>query len=140
MCDIFSYSVLGLKRKICLFGIANRLTCFGATQKNFFGPFWNVFFLLLLAHLSRRLTGELIGYTWIRRPSVVVRPSTFSNIFSSETAWPKKSQILCGASLGRGNESLYKWSRSHDQDGRHAHIWQKSSPEPAGRFSRKLGM
>ena len=25
--------------------------------------------------------------------------------------------------LGRGNESLYKWSRSHDQDGRHAHIW-----------------
>ena len=34
-----------------------------------------------------------------------------------------QSQILCGASLGRGNESLYKWSRSHDQDGRHAHIW-----------------
>ena len=26
---------------------------------------------------------------------------------------------LCGPSLGRGNESLYKWSRSHDQlDGR----------------------
>ena len=23
-----------------------------------------------LAHLSRRLTGELIGYPWIRRPSV----------------------------------------------------------------------
>ena len=43
-----------------------------------------------LAHLSRRLTGELIGYPLIRRPSsvVVVRPSTFSNIFSSETAWP----------------------------------------------------
>ena len=20
-------------------------------------------------------------------------------------------------------ESLYKWSRSHDQDGRHAHVW-----------------
>ena len=33
---------------------------------------------VLLAHLSRRLTGELIGYPWIRRPSsssvVVVRP------------------------------------------------------------------
>ena len=27
------------------------------------------------------------------------------------------------SSLGRGNESLYKWSRSHDQDGRHVHIW-----------------
>ena len=26
---------------------------------------------IFLAHLSRRLTGELIGYPWIRRPSVV---------------------------------------------------------------------
>ena len=50
---------------------------------------------LFLAHRSRRLTGELIGYPWIRRPSVVVvrRPSTFSNIFSSETAWPIKSKF-----------------------------------------------
>ena len=28
-----------------------------------------------------------------------------------------QSQTSCGASLGRGNESLYKWSRSHDQLG-----------------------
>ena len=28
-----------------------------------------------------------------------------------------------GASLARGNKSLYKLSRSHDQYGRHAHIW-----------------
>ena len=53
---------------------------------------------LFLAHLSRRLTGELIGYPWIRRPSVrpsvVRRPSfTFSNIFSSETAWPIKAKF-----------------------------------------------
>ena len=49
-----------------------------------------------LAHLSRRLTGELIGYPWIRRPSVrpsSVRPFTFSNIFSSETAWPIKANF-----------------------------------------------
>ena len=46
----------------------------------------------LLAHLSRRLTGELIGYPWIRRPSSV-RPFTFSNIFSSETAWPIKAKF-----------------------------------------------
>ena len=49
-----------------------------------------------LAHLSRRLTGELIGYPWIRRPSsasVGVRPCTFSNIFSSETAWPIKAKF-----------------------------------------------
>ena len=51
---------------------------------------------ILLAHLSRRLTGELLGYPWIRRPSVVdvpVRPFTFSNIFSSETAWPIKAKF-----------------------------------------------
>ena len=47
-----------------------------------------------LAHLSRRLTGELIGYPWIRRPSVCRRrPFTFSNIFSSETAWPIKAKF-----------------------------------------------
>ena len=49
-----------------------------------------------LARLSRRLTGELIGYPWIRRPSSVRRrrrPFTFSNIFSSETAWPIKAKF-----------------------------------------------
>ena len=49
-----------------------------------------------LAHLSRRLTGELIGYPWIRRPSVrrrQRRPFTFLNIFSSETAWPTKAKF-----------------------------------------------
>ena len=40
--------------------------------------------MIFLAHLSRRLTGELIVYTGIRRPSVVRRPSTFSNDISSE--------------------------------------------------------
>ena len=52
------------------------------------------YYVGFLAHLSRRLTGELIGYPWIRRPSsVVVRPFTFSNIFSSETAWPIKAKF-----------------------------------------------
>ena len=52
-----------------------------------------------LAHRSRRLTGELIGYPWIRRPSSVCpssvrrRPFTFSNVFSSETAWPIKAKF-----------------------------------------------
>ena len=39
-----------------------------------------------------KLTGELIGYPWIRRPSSVC-PFTFSNIFSSETAWPIKAKF-----------------------------------------------
>ena len=52
-----------------------------------------------LAHLSRRLTGELIVYpcSGVRPSSVcpsVVRPSfTFSKIFSSETAWPIKAKL-----------------------------------------------
>ena len=41
---------------------------------------------VFLAHLSRRLIGELIVYKGIRRPSV--RPSTFSNDISSETVRP----------------------------------------------------
>ena len=54
----------------------------------------------LLAHLSRRLIGELIVYQWSgvrRRPSssssvVVRRPFTYSNIFFSKTAWPIKAK------------------------------------------------
>ena len=49
---------------------------------------------LFLAHLSRRLIGELIVYPWsgVRRPSSVVR-SQCSNIFFSETAWPIKAKF-----------------------------------------------
>ena len=43
--------------------------------------------MTLLAHLSRRLIGELIVYTGIRRPSIR-RPSTFSNDISSEAVRP----------------------------------------------------
>ena len=32
-----------------------------------------------------------------------------------------QSQTLCGAFLGRVNEIVYKWSRSHDQDGCHGY-------------------
>ena len=41
--------------------------------------------------------GELIGYPWsgFRRPSSSVRgrPSTISNVFSSETTWPIKADF-----------------------------------------------
>ena len=61
-----------------------------------------------LAHLSRRHIGELIVYQW----SVRRRRNHLAD----------QSQILCGASLGRGNDILFAASGSHDQDGRHAHI------------------
>ena len=48
----------------------------------------------LLAHLSRRLIGELIGYSWSGvRPSLSVRRSQCSKIFFSETAGPIKAKI-----------------------------------------------
>ena len=84
-----------------------------------------------LAHLSRRLMGELMVYQWsgVRRPSVVGvvrrRPSSSTMLkhLLLRNRLDDQSQILCGASLGRGNEILFAASGSHDQDGRHAHIW-----------------
>ena len=87
-----------------------------------------------LAHLSRRLIGELIVYPWsgVRRRPSVVRPSSVRRTSSTmlknlllRNRLADQSQILCGASLGRGNEILFATSGSHDQDGRHAHIWSK---------------
>ena len=82
-----------------------------------------LFIGLLLAHLSRRLIGELKVYPWsgIRRPSS--SSSTMLKHFLLRNRLADRSQILCGASLGRGNEILFAASESHDQDGRHAHIW-----------------
>ena len=53
--------------------------------------------LLFLAHLSRRLIGELIVYQCSgvrrrRRRRCCCCPS-FSNVFSSETAWPIKAKF-----------------------------------------------
>ena len=50
------------------------------------------------------------------------------NIFKNlllRNHWANQSQISYGASIEWGNESLFNWSRSHNQDGRHAHLWYK---------------
>ena len=52
-----------------------------------------------LAHLSRRLIGELIVYPW----SVVRRPQC-SNIFYSETTWPIKAKFYVESSWVRGTK------------------------------------
>ena len=53
--------------------------------------FFVVVFCLVLANLSRRLIGELIVYPFsgVRR----CHRSQFSNLFSSETAWPIKAKF-----------------------------------------------
>ena len=86
--------------------------------------------LRCLAHLSQRLTrcnfSIPIKPASIRpsvlRPSVVVH-----NIkhLLSQNHWASHSQIVCGASMGGGNKSLFAASGSHDQDGHQAHLWQK---------------
>ena len=51
----------------------------------------------LLAHLSQRLTSELIGYPWIRRLSVRRRLSSVRSHFQTssplKTAWPIKAKF-----------------------------------------------
>ena len=97
-----------------------------------------------LAHQSRRLTGELIGYPWIRRPSirpsasVVRRPFTFSNVFSSETAWPIKAKFYVEPPWEGGTKVCIN-GPGHMTKMAAMPIYGKnlkksSSPEPAGRF------
>ena len=75
-----------------------------------------------LAHLSQSLIGELIGYSWsgVRPSSSVVNNFKYLIL---QNRLLDQSQILCGASFSRGNESFFVASGPHDQDGRHAHIW-----------------
>ena len=92
--------------------------------------------IVFLAHLSRRLTGELIGYPWIRRPCVR-RPFTFSNVFSSETAWPIKAKFYVEPSWEGGTKVCIN-GPGHMTKMAAMPIYgknlKKSSPEPAGRF------
>ena len=97
-------------------------------------------FQRFLAHLSRRLTGTLIGYPWIRRPSasVVVRPSTFSNVFSSETAWPIKAKFYVEPPWEGGTKvcinGLGHMTKMAAMPIYGKNLKKSSSPEPDGRF------
>ena len=83
----------------------------------------------LLAHLNQRLIDELINSIPMlrRRPSSTLSASSpvvhnFKHLLLLNRL-AKQSKILCGVSIGRRNESLFAAIESHDQDGRHAHIW-----------------
>ena len=77
----------------------------------------------LLAHMSR-LIGELVGYPWsgsVRRlPSASF--TMLKHLFL-RNCWASQSQIVCEASLDRWDEFFFVASGSHDQNGRHAHVW-----------------
>ena len=61
-----------------------------------------------LAHLSRRLIGELIVYRSSRRPSVraSVRPFTLSNMNISATRWPIGMKFYLKHHWGGGKVSV----------------------------------
>ena len=65
---------------------------------------------------------------WVPKIKVIHWPSSKSlrfNIFKLlflNNHWADWSQILCRVSFGLGNESLFKWFRSHYQDGHYVHI------------------
>ena len=79
------------------FGNNHELVCFATIVA--FNGYWVLLSLhhpleiTFLAHLSRRLIGELIVCPWsVVRPSSSVRPQC-SNIFFSETAWLIKAKF-----------------------------------------------
>ena len=61
---------------------------------------------------------KVIHWPWSKSLKLNIFKLIFLNNHKAD--W---SQISCEASLWWTNETLFKWSRSHDQDGRHAHIW-----------------
>ena len=77
-------------------------------------------FSLFLAHQSRTYR---IGRPLWSVVCVSVRPSSslFKHLLlrNHQADW---SQISNGVSMGWGNESMFIWSWSHDQDGHHAYI------------------
>ena len=76
------------------------------------------------------LVGELIG-SGVRPSSYVV--NNFKHLLL-QNRFPDQSQILCGASLGRGND-ITKMAATPIYG---KNLQKYSSQEPAGRFSRNL--
>ena len=75
---------------------------------------------LLLAHLSRRLMGSLLytSHSGVRLLSVCPEFQT-----SSLKPLGQLNSNFIWRLLWTQERSLFKWSWSHDQDGRRAHIW-----------------
>ena len=99
-----------------------------------------------LAHLSRRLIGELIVYPCSgvrrRRRRRCRRRPPFSNVFSSETAWPIKAKFYVEPPWEGGTKVCIN-GPGHMTKMAAMPIYGKnlkksSSPEPASRFPRNL--
>ena len=93
--------------------------------------------------MSRRLIGELIVYpcSGVRRRCRCRRRPPFSNVFSSETAWPIKAKFYVEPPWVGGTKNCIN-GPGHTTKMAAMPIYGKnlknSSPEPAGRFPRNL--
>ena len=111
--------------------------------------FRQVFLFIFLAHLSRRLIGELIVYPFSgvhrcrrRRCRRRRRRPPFSNVFSSETDWPIKAKFYAEPPWEGGTKVCIN-GPGHMTKMAAMPIYGKnlkksSSPEPAGRFPPNL--
>ena len=107
----------------------------GVPQRTVLGP--------LLAHLNRRLIGKLIvnPCSGVHRCRCRRCPP-FSNVFSSETAWPIKAKFYVEPPWERGTKVCIN-GPGHMTKMAAMPIYGKnlkksSSPEPAGRFPRNM--
>ena len=95
----FAYNLIKDIQTKCLFSqpcVLSALSNFGS----------RVVSVCFLAHLSRRLTGELIGYPWIRRPSVVVvRRSHFQTSSPPKPLGQSKPNFMWSL-LGKGERKF----------------------------------
>ena len=79
-------------------------------------------FVFLLAHLSRRLKGQLIVYQSSRRLCVWLCVCVSVDIFKLEylcNQWANRNEILCEPSLGWGKGCIRFWARSDRNSGVH---------------------
>ena len=78
-----------------------------------------------------QLTKWVHGPTWISKVKVIHWPwSKATQIQHFQTSFPEKPLCRLKPNFkwslnGIGERNVFKWSRSHDQDGRHAHMWLK---------------
>ena len=52
-----------------------------------------------------------------------LNPNTHTHSLTLETTKLIEAKFHVEPPIDGGNEGLFKWSRSHDQAGRHVHIW-----------------
>ena len=104
---------------------SNRLFYGKSENYLFFGTYCSLGSQSCLKH-SAKWVNEV---EWVSKVKVILWPwSKVTQISMLKLVFPQNSRAIWNQSLheslrGSRNENLYKWVRSHDQHGRHAHIW-----------------